>query len=237
MALKKVLVIQHVECEGLGTMGAVLRRAGFAPEFIKVFRGQTLPRNARGYSAVVALGGPMGVYEEDIHPFIGAELRLIESVLRAGLPFLGVCLGSQMLARAAGARVYKGKGKEIGWYRLRLTAEGMADRLFLGFPEEFTVFQWHGDTFDVPPGAVNLASSEMFPHQLIRVGRNAYGVQFHLEVTGDMIKDWIEVNAGELEALKGVIDPGKIVEETPGNIPDLFRYGNTAVERFLRAID
>ncbi|MBI5826222.1 MAG: hypothetical protein HZB22_00595 [Deltaproteobacteria bacterium] len=237
MAFKKVLVIQHVECEGLGIIEAPLRRAGFAPEFIKVFRGQGLPRTAQGYSAVIALGGPMGVYEEDIHPFISAELRLIESVLRSGLPFLGVCLGSQMLARAAGARVYKGKGKEIGWYKVRLTIDGMADRLFLGFPEEFTVFQWHGDTFDVPPGAVNLASSEMFPNQLIRVGRNAYGVQFHLEVTGDMIKDWIEVNGRELEALKGVIDPGKIVEETPRNVPDLLRYGNTAVERFLRAID
>ncbi|MBI5588575.1 MAG: hypothetical protein HY889_09460 [Deltaproteobacteria bacterium] len=237
MPLKKVLVIQHVECEGLGTIDAPLRRGGFAPEFIRVFRGQTLPRTAQGYSAVIALGGPMGVYEEDIHPFIGAELRLIESVLRAGLPFLGVCLGSQMLARAAGARVYKGKGKEIGWYRVRLTGDGMADRLFLGFPEEFTVFQWHGDTFDVPPGAVNLASSEIFPNQLIRVGRNAYGVQFHLEVTGEMIKEWIEVNSRELEGLKGVIDPGKIAEETPRNVPGLLRYGNAFVARFLRAID
>lgn len=235
--MKKILVIQHVECEGLGTIGAPLRRAGFAPEFIRVFRGQALPRTARGYSAVIALGGPMGVYEEGIHPFISAELRLIESVLRHGLPFLGVCLGSQMLARAAGARVYKGKGKEIGWYRVSLTADGMADRLFLGFPGEFTVFQWHGDTFDVPPGAANLASSEMFPNQLIRVGGNAYGVQFHLEVTGEMIKEWIEANARELEGLKGVIDPEKIVGENPRNVPDLLRYGNTAVERFLRAID
>ncbi len=237
MALKKVLVIQHVECEGLGTIEAPLRRAGFEPEFIKVFSGRALPRTAQGYSAVMALGGPMGVYEEDIHPFIGAELKLIESVLRSGLPFLGVCLGSQMLARAAGARVYKGKGKEIGWYRVRLTSDGLADRLFLGFPDEFTVFQWHGDTFDVPPGAVNLASSEMFPNQLIRVGRNAYGVQFHLEVTGEMIKEWIEVNGGELEGLKGVIDPGKIVKETTGNVPVLLRYGNAFVARFLRAID
>lgn len=237
MALKKILVIQHVECEGLGTIEPPLRRAGLEPEFIKVFRGQALPRTAHGYSAVIALGGPMGVYEEAIHPFIGAELRLIESVLRHGLPFLGVCLGSQMLARAAGARVYKGKSKEIGWYRVKLTGEGMADRLFLGFPKEFSVFQWHGDTFDVPPGAVNLASSEIFPNQLIRVGRNAYGVQFHLEVTGEMIKDWIEVNGQELEGLKGVIDPVNIVEETPGNVPDLLRYGNTFVTRFLRAID
>ena len=237
MALKKVLVIQHVECEGLGIIEAPLRRAGFTPEFIRVFKGHRLPRSTRGYSSVIALGGPMGVYEEDIYPFISAELRLIESALKSDIPFLGICLGSQMLARAAGARVYRGTVKEIGWYKIRLTPEGMADRLFMGLPEEFTVFQWHGDTFDIPPGSVNLASSELFPHQLIRAGRNAYGVQFHLEVTEEMIKDWIAVNGPELESMKGVIDPEKIMKETPEKIQTLLGYGNTVIARFLRAID
>ncbi|MBI5887563.1 MAG: gamma-glutamyl-gamma-aminobutyrate hydrolase family protein [Deltaproteobacteria bacterium] len=235
--MSKVLVIQHVACEGLGIIEPELKKYGLKADFLKVFKNASLPRRIpQGYGALIVLGGPMGVYEDGVYPFIKDELNLLESALKTDLPILGVCLGSQMLAKAAGADVYKGKAKEIGWYKAELAGEGMKDRLFLGMPEEFTVFQWHGDTFDLPKGAVNLASSKLFKNQAIRVGRNAYGLQFHLEVTEKMIGEWIEVNAGELKSLKGFIDPDEILKETPKRIDALKRHGAAVISRFLRAV-
>lgn len=235
--MNKCLVIQHVRSEGLGVIAPLLSSAGLAPEFVRVYKGDKIPRAIAPYPALIVLGGPMGVYEDDIFPFIKDELRLIESALKASTPTLGVCLGSQLLAKAAGAAVYKGKKKEIGWYDVTLTQEGLTDGLLLGLPEKMKVFQWHGDTFDVPSGAKNLAESDLFPNQLIKVGKAAYGVQFHLEVTEAMIKDWIEVNSGELKSLEGEIDPAEILRETPGNIAGLHRHGAAFVKRFLRLVD
>ncbi|MBI5970021.1 MAG: gamma-glutamyl-gamma-aminobutyrate hydrolase family protein [Deltaproteobacteria bacterium] len=232
--MQKSLVIQHVRSEGLGIIAPLLAAAGLAPDVIRVYKGEKPPRSIEPYSALIVLGGPMGVYEEDVYPFIRDELRLIESALKNSTPMLGVCLGSQLLAKAAGAAVYKGKKKEIGWYDAALTKEGLSDGLLLGFPKRMRVFQWHGDTFDVPKDAVNLASTGLFPNQLIKVGRAAYGVQFHLEVTEAMIKDWLEVNSGELKSLKGEISPARILKETPENIAELHRHGAAFIKRFLR---
>ncbi len=175
----------------------------------------------------------MGVYEDDVYPFIKAELRLIRSALAQRCPVLGICLGAQLLARAAGAQVYKGEAKEIGWFNVSLTAEGRGDKLLLGLPDAFIVFQWHGDTFTTPPRAVNLAGSELFERQLIRVGANAYGIQFHLEVDEPMIKEWLAINAKEVASVKGV-DPDRIVKETVEHIERLHRNCRAVLARFLR---
>ncbi|MDP2690666.1 MAG: gamma-glutamyl-gamma-aminobutyrate hydrolase family protein, partial [Deltaproteobacteria bacterium] len=233
--MKKVLVIQHVPHEGPGIIKDAMR-GGFEADFLRVYRDR-FACCLDDYSALLVLGGPMGVYEEDRYPFIKDELRLIESALKKDVPILGVCLGSQLLAKAAGARVYKGGGKEIGWFDVRLTPAGAVDPLFLGLPSSFEVFQWHGDTFDVPAGAVNLASSELFPHQVIKVGKAAYGVQFHLEVTGDMINEWLSVNRDELVPLKGKIDPLAISKETLARLPGLHSRGRTVLSRFFRGVD
>ncbi len=153
------------------------------------------------------------------------------------MPLLGICLGSQLLAKAAGADVYKGNKKEIGWYKVRLTESGAKDSLMAGFPKEFTVFQWHGDTFDVPEKGTNLAESELFPHQMFRVGKRAYGLQFHLEVTDKMIKDWIRINDDELKAVSKYIDPERIIKETALYMPALHKYCETMTSRFLRLAD
>lgn len=223
--------------EGLGTIGTLLELNGFTPEFVRIYRGEKAPRTIEGYMALISLGGPMGVYEDAVFPFIKDEISLMEKALRDGLPMLGICLGSQLLAKAAGARVYKGGTKEIGWYGLKLTDEGAGDKIFLGMPKEMTVFQWHGDTFDVPEGAVNLASSDAFPNQLIKVGSNAYGIQFHLEVTQEMVRDWITVNSAELKALEGAVDPAKTLIDTPEKIGELNRYGRAVISKFLRIVD
>ncbi|MBI5642043.1 MAG: gamma-glutamyl-gamma-aminobutyrate hydrolase family protein [Deltaproteobacteria bacterium] len=232
--MSRILVIQHVAHEGLGTIAPFLNE--FDIDFLKVYEAGKINAAPEGYSALVVMGGPMGVYEEDKYPFIKDELRLIEAALKEGVPVLGICLGAQLLARAAGAEVYKGKAKEIGWYKVRLSEEGLQDRLLLGLPEEFTVFQWHGDTFDIPKNGVCLASSDLFLNQIIKVGKNAYGFQFHLEVTEKMIAEWIEINTDELKALKE-IDATKIIKETPENIQSLRMLGNSVFGKFRRLID
>lgn len=232
---KKVLVIQNAANEGPGTIAPALRRFGLEARYIRVFKSDRIPRDLEGYEAVIVLGGPMGVYEEVKYPFITDELRLAERTLKAGLPFLGICLGAQVLAAAAGARVYRGSVKEIGWHLVRLTPEGEGDRLFWGLPEKLNVFHWHGDTFDVPPGSANLASSGLYPNQFLRVGKNAYGIQFHLEVTAEMIRQWIGVSGEELETHK--VDPEKIIKDTPAHIDPLYGYGEAVFARFLRLMD
>ncbi|HAG50530.1 MAG TPA: GMP synthase, partial [Deltaproteobacteria bacterium] len=142
--MARVLVLQHVASEGLGLIAKSLRQKGLGADFIKIYRNERVPNNIQGYDGLIVLGGPMGVYEEDIFPFIKDEISLIKNALRNDIPILGICLGAQLLAKAAGADVYKGKKKEIGWYKVELTEAGKSDGLFIGLPDEFIVFQWHG---------------------------------------------------------------------------------------------
>lgn len=231
--MARVLVIRHVAHEGLGVLKRPVERDCIV-EYIDVFKGGRVPSRIDGYDALIALGGPMGVYEEGIYPFIKTEVKLMEEALKKRVPTLGICLGAQLLAKAAGGRVYKGGKKEIGWYDVTLTEDADDDWLFLGFPERFRAFHWHGDTFDVPQGAVLLASSELFPNQVIKPGPAAYGIQFHLEVTEQMIREWVALNSDELKSLAGTIDPKAIIDEAPRSIGGLNRLGSALASRFVR---
>ncbi len=232
MMVKNVLVLQHVEHEGLGIIDGILKGRGLGTEYIKYFRGE-VPKTFNGYSALIVLGGPMGVYEEDCYPFLRKEISFIQEAIEEGVPIIGICLGAQLIAKAGGATVRAGQKKEIGWYPVRLREEGREDPLMKTMPDELPVFQWHGDTFNIPCGAVNLASSELFPSQAFRIGSNVYGLQFHLEVTGDMVRKWITVNRGELESVKDYIDPEAILVETPHALPTLNSFGEIFFQRFL----
>ena len=235
--MARILVLQHIKSEGLGIIGKALRQKGIAVDFLRIFKGDRIPKSINGYDGLIILGGPMGVYEEDVYPFIKEEITLIKSAIKNNTPILGICLGTQLLAKAAGADVYKGKKKEIGWYKVELTDEGAKDQLFIGLPDEFTVFQWHGDTFDIPENSKCLASSELFPHQIIKVGKNAYGLQFHLEVTAEMVKEWIDINDKELASVKSYIHPKNILKDTSKHIETIHRYGEIVFNRFLGLID
>ncbi len=243
--MARVLVLQHVESEGLGIINKAVKQRGIQTDFISIFKNDRIPRSLEGYNGLIILGGPMGVYEEDIYPFIKDEITLIKSAIKDDTPILGICLGAQMLAKAAGADVYKGgkhvpagikQGKEIGWYKIKLSDEGKRDGLFIGLPGEFTVFQWHGDTFGIPENSKCLASSELFSNQIIKVGKNAYGLQFHLEVTEDMIKNWIDVNDRELASVKSYINPKHIIKETANHIETVHRYGEVIFSRFFNLV-
>jgi GMP synthase (glutamine-hydrolysing) len=191
-------VIRHVEIEDLGYLGAALAEGGIAFEYVdaEALTGSDVPDVG---DALIVLGGPLGVYEAHEHPFLEREIELIRGCLDEGRPVLGICLGAQLLAAAGGARVYPGaRGKEIGWAEVELSDAGIADPLWAGFPRRFTTFHWHGDTFDLPPGAQLQARTPDYV-QAFRLGASAYGIQFHPEVVPRELESWIAAYRLELE--------------------------------------
>jgi GMP synthase-like glutamine amidotransferase len=156
--------------------------------------GEPLP-DWREFDAIVAMGGPMGTYDEAEHPWLVGEKRAIGEAVRAGKPFFGACLGVQLLAASLGARVYPGPVPEVGVLPVRLTKAGRSDPLFAGLPPELPTLQWHGDTFDLPAGGVSLLESDLYRNQGFRYGDRAYGVQFHLELDEGLAAEWARVPA------------------------------------------
>lgn len=194
-----VLIIQNVTSEGPGTIEEHLRTTNTPFTCIDLDQGQSLPSIDK-YTHLIIMGGPMAVYEMDRTPYLRDEARLIEKAVMAGKHVLGVCLGAQMLAHVLGNRVYPGGAKEIGWYDVDLTEEGMKDpcmaELAVDGGKTAQVFQWHGDTFDLPQGAVRLASSELFPNQAFRYSDRVYALQFHIEVTPGIVTNWLRNEKG-----------------------------------------
>jgi GMP synthase (glutamine-hydrolysing) len=236
--MKKVLVFQHVPHEDLGTLNNLVRAAGFEIHTVK-FWSAGAPANLEGFAALIVLGGPMGVYEADKYPYLAAETELIETAVKNDLPLLGICLGSQLVANALGARVYPSGIKEIGWYDLTPTADAGNDPLLRHLNATEKVFQWHGDTFDLPNGAIHLASSPLCPNQAFRYGRNAYALQFHLEVDSKMIDTWLDVpqNRDEIAGLHGEFDPTIIRDETTRHIGRLENLSRLVFGDFIRLLE
>jgi GMP synthase (glutamine-hydrolysing) len=210
----KALILQNASGEGPGVLGDLLDRKGWDRETARLYRGEMIPLDWESYHVMIVLGGPMNVYEEDTYPFLATETEVIGRGLRKGLPVLGFCLGVQLMAKACGAKVFKGREKEIGWYPVRLTEGGMSDPLLESFPDEFMIFQWHGDSYRLPQGAVRLVGSESYPNQAMRIGHMSYGFQFHFEITRDMIAEWLESGREEIgEAYYGSLC-SKIFKDT-----------------------
>lgn len=188
----RVLILQHAPSEGPGTLGTFLESRGVDLATCRVFDGEPIPEDPADAAAILSLGGPQTVVMGKEPEFFRAEANLLMKALRREVPVLGICLGAQILARVCGARVNLAPTVEIGWSRVTLTPEGLRDPLFRGVDEAFDVFQWHGDTFDIPGGGVRIAEGEICRNQAFRAGRSAYGLQFHVEVTPEMIQDWFE---------------------------------------------
>lgn len=232
--VKPILVLQQVAHEGLGRIYPLLRRAGAAEEVVPCYlEGTAVPDRLAEYGALVILGGPMSAVDAEADPVLAAQMALAREAIERDFPTLGICLGAQLLARAGGARVFPGDTPEIGWYDVHLSLESGEDPLFTGLPNPLSVFQWHGDGFDLPAGALHLASSPLFPHQAFRMGENVYGVQFHLEVEEPMVKEWLAVNAAELERLRGTIDPPAVTADATARCDALARVCDTVVTRWL----
>lgn len=209
----KVLIIKHIDIEGPGTIAEFLDDENIPYEVIDIFNGESLPDSLSNTSAILVLGGPMNVYEEDKYPFLKDENEFLKEAIEKDLPTLGFCLGAQLIAKAKGATVKKAPEKEIGWFKISLNSNGLNDPLFQGFPDEIDVFQWHGDTFEIPEGAHKLAESELCPNQAFRIGNNIYGLQFHVEVTEKMIQQWLDAYKDEIDSLKGLVNPNRVMSD------------------------
>ena len=196
MRAMRAVVIEHEEHEGPGMIAPALEAAGF--QLTRRFR--QVKHEDVAAELWVVLGGPMGVYEADQHPFLGSELAFLAERLAVDAPVWGVCLGAQLLAAAAGAEVFPGRnGFEVGAGPVRWTKAGLEDGVIAGVPPRSVVAHWHGDTFKPIPGAELLASTDRYAQQAFRIGRS-YGFQFHLELTADEFDGWFTRNEAELLA-------------------------------------
>lgn len=216
----QVLVIQHVACEGPGLLRETLERQGWTLDVRRMDVPEAvLPESLDSYDAFVILGGPMGAYEEEVYPYLRQVQMLIRNAVSVRLPTLGICLGAQLIARALGAEVTPNPVKEIGWYEVGLTPVGRLVPLFVKMPPSFPVFQWHSDTFTLPKGAFLLARSEACANQAFVYGASttggyAWGLQFHLEVTPEMIEQWAASYADELTQFAGAGMEVAMLQET-----------------------
>jgi GMP synthase (glutamine-hydrolysing) len=203
----RLLVLQHIACEPPAAFEDELRSRGLELLRVELDEGDALP-DWREFPAIVVMGGPMGAYEEDEHPWLAAEKRLLREAVEADVPVWGVCLGAQLLAGALGARVYPGERPEVGLLPVELTSAASSDPVFAEAPSSFPTLQWHGDTFDLPEGATLLASSPAYPNQAFRIGRS-YALQFHIEVSLELATEWGEVPA-YAQSLEATLGPGAL---------------------------
>jgi GMP synthase (glutamine-hydrolysing) len=233
--MSKILVIQHVANEGLGILEEELKTQNFSTETLMASDSAVFPSGVKleEYGALIVLGGPMGAYEEDKYPWMKKELLVIQEALRQKKPILGICLGAQLLAKAAGARVYPGDRKEIGWGPVRLD-DWYFKRNPLFFQidpvKEHMVFHWHGDTFDLPTEGYRLAWNENYPNQAFCFQGNAVGLQFHIEMTDEMIRDWMP------KALEDQDAAAAIVAESAKYLPALRDMAHKIVYGFASLI-
>ncbi len=205
----KVLILKNVLNEGPGTIGDYLRENSISFRTVDCASEEIPPGNA--FDTLVMMGGPMSVNETGIFPYLQKEIDTAAEFMKSGKKVLGVCLGAQIMAKALGAPVYARPEKEIGWYDIELQDAGLRDAVMIqvamhshegAFKKKFKVFHWHGETFDIPEGAERLARSALYPNQAFRYGSVAYAFQFHLEVTEEMIYDWLRNEVIDRDMLK-----------------------------------
>lgn len=204
--------LQHVAFEGLGSIDAWLKSAGYQITATRFYQSSLLPA-ADSFDFLIIMGGPMGVNEEERYPWLRMEKRFIRQVIKRGTPVLGICLGAQLIAASLGESVYPNRRKEIGWFPVQ-GIDHQDKALFL-FPAEFEAFHWHGDTFDLPADSVLLASSEGCTNQAFQLGASVMGLQFHPEITHESVKTMINNCRDEILPSKFVQPPPVMLDTSP----------------------
>jgi GMP synthase-like glutamine amidotransferase len=229
------LVVQHVEAEPPWAISAALARAGIRADVRRVFAGEPLPHDTAGHDGIVVMGGPMSASSDEGFATRRAEIALLGRALADAVPTLGVCLGAQLLTLAAGGSVYPGaNGPEIGWSLVDLSPARADDALLTGLPARLGVLHWHGDTFDLPPGAEHLAHTDRYPNQAFRVGGAAWGLQFHLEVTQDAVDGFLQAFSADAARAEG---GGEAIRRaTPSALAALAPWRDLVLDRFAALV-
>lgn len=234
-ASRKVVALRHVAFEDLGLLAPILRHAGWDIDIRDATTADLDDAAIAAADLLIVLGGPIGVGDSADYPFLGPEIALVERRLRDDRPILGICLGSQIMAKALGSRVYPGGAKEIGWGRLQLTDTGKASCLAPLAEPDAAVLHWHGDTFDLPDGATHLAASPLYPNQAFAYGRHALALQFHIEADPVRLEDWFVGHTVELGAAR--ISVPELRAATARAAPHVIPRASRIFARWLDEID
>ena len=233
--MSEVVVFQHDPFEDLGFFAEVLEKQHAAYRVVRLFHDEMPEENWEQVKALIILGGPMNVDDESSFPILRWEKRIIRAAIDEAVPILGICLGAQLIATTLGAAVFHGAVKEIGWSPISITPMAKSIPYSATCPRTPTVFQWHGDGFELPSAAILLASSQHYRTQAFRLGKTIYGLQFHLEVTPRMIERWLDERTKDL-ALAPYVQPDKIIADTQNYAPALKYYGERFLAEFLRRV-
>jgi len=243
--MRRAIVLEHAVHEGPARVGSALRRAGFELDVRALHAGTPVPATLDGADLLVVLGGSMGVSDagDPRYPFLARELDLLRAAVARDFPTLGICLGAQLLAAAAGARVYPNltgdpprPTREVGWGAVHFVRGASEEPALEGLDAAELVLHWHGDTFDLPPGATLLASTLSCPHQMFRLGRRQYGLQFHVELDGSDLEAWL---AADADYVRGALGPGgveRIRRDTERYLPRFRERGDRWLDRLLAAM-
>ena len=231
---RTALVITHVSFEDLGSFEAVLVESGFELDYVKAGTDIMSDSEVVGADLLIVMGGPISANDVDDYPFLQQEIDLLRMRMSLNKPTLGICLGAQLIARAAGATVYPGDQKEIGWFPLTLTDAGAVSTLRCLGGEEKIVLHWHGETFDLPQEAELLASSELYTNQAFSIG-NTLALQFHPEVTAKGLEQWFIGHTGEISQTDG-ISVNQLREDTKRYAAGLKSRAQTLMRDWLRQV-
>ncbi len=230
--MKSVLALRHVHFEDLGTLEPFFCERGYQVNYLDATIADLADLETAAHDLLVVLGGPIGVFDDDAYPFLAGELAVVKRRLADGAPLLGICLGAQLIAHALGARVYPLGVKEIGFAPLSLTAAGRQSPLAaLGATP---VLHWHGDQFDIPPGARRLAGTAIGKNQAFSLGANVLGLQFHLEADGSRIEQWLVGHASELA--QAAVDPVLIRNQARQAAPRLAAVAREVIGAWLAGV-
>ena len=232
---RNILILQHADSEHAGNIAAALEREKRACVTVRIFADESIPDDPADFAGLIIMGGPMSVYEHAKYEFIQHELQLITLALEQNKPILGVCLGSQLLAAALGAKVFPGPRKEIGWHEVAKLPGGRGDVVFDALPDSFMAMHWHGDIFDLPDGAVPLLRSDLTALQAFRYGKNVYGLLCHLELTYPQIDRMVQ--EFHLELSQAGISGQDILNQWPRYGASLERLGGEIFSRWAALLE
>ena len=232
--MTRILAIQHIWDDPPGYLGEILEEHSIPCDTVNIEEDPIPDPNA--YDAIFALGGPQHANAYDKYPYLAQEEQVLREVVKQDIPFLGICLGGQVLANAMGAAVTRHAMTELGFYEVQLTEEGRRDPLYQGLPGSQLVFQWHEDTFALPAGAVHLATSANTFNQAFRIGQRAYALQYHIELTPAMLQTWIHLPQYQQEVMD-ILGPNALdqIEQDRAKYYALYlEHGRILFENFLR---